>query len=400
MRVLQLIPYMHPTAGGPPVVVDRWAVELQKLGWDVDVLTTDAYAQGDDGWEEPFRQRYPMTVVRHAGPNGFGYGRELRRQLKRLVRGCDLVHVHNLWSYSNRLAAAECPRAGVPFVVSSHGMLDPNSVSRKLWKKRIYGSLFEWRQLRRAAAMVFTHAEEERLARSTCSGLPAGHVVPLGTEEPPAANRATLAGTFLAKHPKLADGPRIVFLGRLHAKKGLDLLLPAFRQVLDRIPAARLLLVGPGEAGYVRQLQGTAEALQIGERTTFVGSLAGEDKWSALAAGDVFALPSYQENFAIALVEALRVGTPAVCSRRVNIWQDLVSAGAAEDCELTVESVAERLLDLLQNDARRGEMGLQAEAFAAANYTWPHSAASLQAAYRRVLTPDRAVQPSAADRQV
>jgi glycosyltransferase involved in cell wall biosynthesis len=386
MKILHLIPYMHPSAGGPPVVVDQWCVELRRRGVEAAVLTTDSYAPADDfTWQDEYAARYRFTVVKHTGPRGFGYSPQFRSVLADRLKQVDLVHVHNVWGYANRLAASLCPKFQVPFVVSTHGMLDPHSMGRKAWKKRLYGRLFEFPALRQASGLIFTHVEEERLARETCGSLPTGYVVPLGTSDPPAASRSELASRFLNQFPETARGPRVVFLSRLHEKKGLDLLLPAFQHVLQKNSSSQLVLVGPGEGDYVQQLRSRANSLGISEQTHFIGSLHGEQKWAALAAADVYVLPSYQENFAIALVEALRVGTPVVCSQRVNIWSDLANVGAATICELTVESVAESILRLLNDPHRATEQGGKGAAFAAENYTWAKSVERLVDVYRAVV---------------
>lgn len=384
-KVLHLIPYMHPSAGGPPVVVDQWCAELRRRGVEAEVLTTDAYATpGDDAWQAEYAARYPLTVVKHIGPRGFGYSPQFRSVLADRLKHVDLVHVHNVWGYANRLAARLCPKFNVPFVVSTHGMLDPHSMGRKAWKKRLYGRLFEFPALRQASGLIFTHAEEERLARETCGPLPTGYVVPLGTSEPPAESRSELASRFLHQFPATARGPRVVFLSRLHEKKGLDLLLPAFQRVLEKHSSSQLVLVGPGEADYVQQLRSRASSLRISENTHFIGSLHGPQKWAALAAADVYVLPSYQENFAIALVEALRVGTPVVCSQRVNIWSDLAEARAATICELTVESVADSIVRLLDDRGGAEEQGTRGTSFAAENYTWGKSGHRVVEVYESV----------------
>lgn len=387
MRLLHLIPYMHPSAGGPPVVVDQWCSELRSRGVEAEVLTTDSYAPpNDDFWQAEYTARYPLTVIKHIGPRGFGYSTMFRSVLADRLKHVDLIHVHNVWGYANRLAADLCPKFKVPFLVSTHGMLDPHSMGRKAWKKRLYGRLFEFPALRRAAGLVFTHTEEERLARETCGQLPKGYVVPLGTSDPPTDSRQDLASLFLSQFPGTARGPRVMFLSRLHEKKGLNLLLPAFQRLLKKSTSSQLVLVGPGETNYIQHLQSYANSLGISEQTHFVGPLHGQLKWAALAAADIYVLPSYQENFAIALVEAMRVGTPVVCSQRINIWSDLVDAGAATVCDLNVESVAQSILELLQHEEHAREQAARASAMAAARFTWPSSTNTLMNVYHQVLS--------------
>jgi glycosyltransferase involved in cell wall biosynthesis len=386
MKVLHLIPYMHASAGGPPVVVEQWCQELVRNGCFPEILTTDSFApDGDTAWLSKLREVCPVRITRLRGPAGFGYSSEMKALLGSTVRNFDLVHVHNLWSYENRIASVVCPRYRVPFVVSPHGMLDPHSLSRKAWKKRLYGRIVEWPGLRRAQGLFFTHAEEERLARLSCPGLPRGYVVPLGAESPPDVSRERLKAGFLNQYPMGRDRKRIVFLSRLHPKKGIDLLLPALRQVIARDPHVMLFLVGPGDPGYLNRVKQQIAGLNIEHHVLLTGPLSGVDKWAALAAADVYVLPSYQENFAIALVEALRMGTPAICSQRVNLWNELLQQRAVAVCDLTADSVAATLLPILADSQSADEMGQRARRYAETHFTWQISGDRLREAYHEIL---------------
>lgn len=384
---------MHPSAGGPPVVVDRWCAHLRASGIDALVLTTDAYSEAgeDHAWIERYREKFPIEVVPCVGPRGFGYGRGLKQQFAHQLRQADLVHVHNLWGYTNLIAAKQCAGAGVPFVVSTHGMLDPHSVARKRWKKRLYGRWIQWPALRRAAGLMFTHAEEERLARASVARLPPGYVVPLGADPPPSGDRESLWADFEARYPNLRGLRRIVFLGRLHSKKGLDLLLPAFARLRQSHRDVHLVLAGPGEPDYVAQLRRTLGSLHITDATTLTGPLHGHDKWSALAAADVFVLPSYQENFALSVIESLGVRTPVVLSDRVNIWQDLVSAGVAMRCELCADDLCRVMAQMLSEPDEARAMGERGQRLASERYSWQRSTELLVDAYRSVLRLSSAV---------
>jgi glycosyltransferase involved in cell wall biosynthesis len=268
-----------------------------------------------------------------------------------------------------------------------HGMLDPNSVRRKRVKKWLYAKLVEAPNLRRAARLVYTHAEEERLARQSVSGLPGGQIVPLAADDPPTTDRDRLASEFFERHPDLTDGPIVLFLGRLHPKKGLDLLLPAFAEVARSVPAARLVLVGPGDLGYVAKLKTATAAGNIAERVAFLGSLAGREKWAALAAANVFALPSYQENFAITAVEAMSIGTPVLLSQRVNIWPDVKSANAGIISELDTTLIAGNLVKVLSDVGWAERLGINGRTLVQRTYNWDQTTDAAEIAYRTVLTP-------------
>ena len=397
MRVLHVTPYMHPRAGGPVVTVDRLCNRLSAAGLETCVLTTDAYANGAPvrTWGLDDRS-YTLRVHPHRpsrlAPRRAG-SRALARDLERIVPTCDVVHVHTLWTHATAAACRAARRYDVPLVVMPQGMLDPHSLARKALRKKVYGSLCEFPRIRSAAAMAYTTAEERRLAESAVSALPPGHLVPLGTDEPPAVERDEAARAFLAAHPELADRQLVIHLGRIHPKKGLDLLIPAFARVSERVPDAHLLLVGPDEGGYLKVVKRFVHALGIGPKVTHIPMLHGVAKWQALAAASVFALPSYQENFGIAVAEAARMGLPLVISNRVNLWPDVRATGAGIVVDCRVDPVADALTTLLLDEDRRRRTGQAAQALARSRYTWDRCAESVLELYASVAKPGRQPGP-------
>ena len=212
------------------------------------------------------------------------------------------------------------------------------------------------------------------------SGLPPGSVVPLGAGDPPDEPRADLAAAFFEAFPDLRGKRVVLFLGRLHEKKGPDRLIAAFPEVRRAVPDAALALVGPGEERYVAGLKAAA-----GEEVQFLGALSGRLKWAAYAAADVFVLPSFQENFALTVAEALRVGTPVVLTRHVNIWEDVTGAGAGAVCDTEPASIAAAVTGLLTDDARRAAAGAAGVRLVADRFTWPAAARTLRGAYEEVI---------------
>lgn len=386
MIVTHVIPYMHPDAGGPPVVVDRLCRRLAARGWESRVLTTDTFARGrDTTWATPPDKAYPVEVYQTWGPRTFSYSPCFARAVGRAVAGSDLVHLHTLWTYPTFRAGRECRRQGVPFVVMPHGMLDPHSLGRKRVKKMLYGRLVEWPNLRSAAGVLYTHAEEQRLAESMVLGLPPGHITPLGSDAPPPDPRAILAAEFAAQYPSLGGKDLVLFLGRIHSKKGLDLLLPAFAEVARVQPLAHLLLVGPGDQGDLRRLRETLSAWRLTDRATLAGPLYGREKWAAMAASRCFVLPSYQENFALAVVESLAMGLPVVISRRVNIWPEVTRAGAGLTCDLSAPSVRDGILTWLRDPQLAADAGHKGRELVKGTFTWDRTAEAVESAYRQVL---------------
>src|SRR5262245_7606573 len=376
---------MHPNAGGPPVVVDRLCRRLAARGHRVRVITTDALAGNDSDWERAYTDGgYELDVHRARG-GPFAYSSTLAHTLRTAVTKSDLVHLHTVWTYPTLRAAWACRKLGVPYLVMPHGMLDPNSVRRKRVKKWLYAKFIERPNLCRAAGMIYTHPEEERLARQTISDLPRGWIVPLAADEPP-ASRSELSEAFFAQHPALSGTKIVLFLGRLHPKKGLDLLIPAFARVARRVPDSRLVLVGPGEPKYAEELTAQVAANKIADRVAFLGPLAGDTKWAALAAASVFALPSYQENFAITVVEAMSVGTAVLLSRHVNIWPEVEAANAGVISELDSKQIADDLRRIVTHAGFADLLGASGRDLVRQTYHWNHTTDVAEIAYRDALT--------------
>jgi glycosyltransferase involved in cell wall biosynthesis len=267
-------------------------------------------------------------------------------------------------------------------------MFDRNSLRRKWLKKQLYGRLVEWPQVRAAAAMVYTHEEERRLAEESVRGLPKGFIVPLGADAPPDAPLEHLRLDFLRRFPHLQRKRIVLFLSRVHPKKGLDLLIPAFRNVAARCKDAHLVIVGSGDPEYLSTLHRTVDRLRISDCVTFTGSLNGRSKWEAMAAATMLVLPSYQENFGLVVAEAMQLGVPVVLSRHVNTWTDVVQGGAGLVCELSCESVATAIFWLLEDASRPEAIGRRGKALAVERFNWNGTAVSMASVYTAVLQND------------
>jgi len=240
----------------------------------------------------------------------------------------DAVIINGLWQYHSFGAWRALRGTATPYYVFPHGMLDPwfkRSFPLKHVKKWLYWPWADYRVLRDARAVLFTCEEEKRLAPKSFALYRAHPVVTgLGTASPPDAD----ATAFLDRHPELEGKRILLFMGRLHPKKGCDLLLEAFAATMANDPEWRLVFAGPDAFNWQKTLVARAQTLGIADRIVWTGMLRDSMKWSALAAAEVFALPSHQENFGIAVAESLACGVPVLISREVNIWREIESANA------------------------------------------------------------------------
>jgi glycosyltransferase involved in cell wall biosynthesis len=260
---------------------------------------------------------------------------------------------------------AERARFRRPYFVFPHGMLDPwfkEEYPLKHLKKSVYWLGMEHRILRDAAAVLFTAEEERRRARES---FPFYHcterVVGLGTAAPPVVAERAGRNAFLESVPRLRSRPFLLFLGRIHPKKGCDLLLRAFSAAIRGGADVDLAMAGPDEVGWRGELESLAAQLGIAERVVWTGPVMGDIKWDALRAADAFVLPSHQENFGMAVAEALAVGCPVIVSNKVNIWREIVTDGAGIACDDTENGATSALSQWFSEiKDRRAEMSARA----------------------------------------
>jgi len=302
---------------------------LISRGHRVEIICLDASS-------DPWIRQYPVKV--HAlgpGRGGYGYAPRFTRWIKDRHAEYDAVIVHGLWQYSSFGVWRALRGTTTPYFVFPHGMLDPwfnRTYPLKHIKKLLYWPWAEYRVFRDAAAVLFTSEEERRLARESFSLYRCNEVVVNYGTAAPDVDLQTARHDFLNSFPKLRQRKFLLFLSRLHEKKGCDLLINAFAAIRNST-SMHLVIAGPCvEEAYLLQLKRLATTAFGSDReempVIFTGMLTGNLKWGAFSAADAFVLPSHQENFGIAVVEALACATPVLVSNKVNIWREIVNDGA------------------------------------------------------------------------
>lgn len=368
MKVLHVTPTMSAEAGGPPVALRGLTTALAGLGVDCDVLTTVGGR---------FR-RVPMDVpdVRvHACPASRlsllwnSHSPDLADFVGRHLSDFDIIHVHELWHYPGFVACGAARRHGVPYLVSLRGGLDGVALRHKAVRKRLYMALVQRRLLRSAAALHSLTSVEATQATALGVGTPVT-VIPNGVpSDLQQAVDELDSAPFLERSPRL-DGKRVIlFLGRLAANKGLDLLARSFVDITKQFDDAALLIVGPNEGD--TQARATRLLTEAGviDRVTFTGALAGNDKLAALACADVFVLPSHAEGFSNAVLEALAAGLPVVISEHCN-FPEVAECGAGFIVRNDVREIGDAVSTLLGDERRREEAGRNGRRLVAERYTW------------------------------
>ena len=385
MRILHVVPGISPKYGGPTNIPGLLR-GLLRHGVETTLLTTDNDPDGrlDVPLNVPIIRDGIPHVFHHVWPVGsrFGFAPSLVSTLKRTITNYDLVHIHWLYNFACVAAARAASAAGVPFVVQPRASLDPHMRRKNAVVKRVYLSTLARPLLTRAAAVVFT-AEDER-SRAEYGPRRPEWVIPNGLDLA-AYERLPPRGAFRAAFPAL-DGPFLLFLGRLSRQKGLDLLLPAFQQLLRARPDLRLVLAGPDHEGYQTEVRTLAHRLEVADRVLFPGLLSGDVKLAAFVDADLFVLPSYAENFGGVIIEALACGLPVVISDQVNIHRELSAADAATVVTCSVDAVAAGIDAALADTGNRRRIAALGPAMVRDRYGWDAIVPRLIARYTEAIS--------------
>ncbi len=341
MRILHVIPSVNPASGGPAEGLRQLCQIYRMGGHEVNVASLDSP-------ESIPQYKFPAPVFA-LGPGWglYGYSPRAVRWFKENIAGYDVVFINCIWQFNTLAAYRALAGTGTPYGVFTHGMLDPyfkRTFPLKHIKKSIYWHFFLERILRHANAVMFTCEEEKILARQSFPRYRVREtVVPYGIFGPSGDN-CVAAEEFLTQWPELRGKRLAISMGRIHPKKGTDILIEAFARTLAGDPAWRLVIAGPDQIGLRQALQDLAARIGVADKITWTGMLQGTMKWGALAASEVFVLPSHQENFGIVVAEAMVCGLPVIISDKVNIWREVANYWAGLVCDDTVEGTTASLM--------------------------------------------------------
>lgn len=308
----------------------------------------------------------------------------LRRNLQDMIARADIVHVHGIWQEHCMHACSAARRASRPYIVSAHGMLDRWALTQKRWRKAPYLALWEHRNLASAAclrALTQNEVQDYRLAgiRGNVAVLPNGVVIPTDVT----------SDLVFEAFPELRSRRIVLFLGRLHQKKGVDLLCRAWLRISSQFPDAVLFIAGPDSDGTMSHLRSMIANAAGATRVIFAGMLSGPLKWSALRAAEVFVLPSHSEGFSVSTIEALGMGVPVIITRQC--WFPEV---AEKSCGWVIEPDADQTADriteaLTMSSAERSARQANARNLVETSYSWPVVGRKMVQAYEWILGGNR-----------
>jgi glycosyltransferase involved in cell wall biosynthesis len=383
VRILHVTPYFAPAFryGGPPQSVLGLCHGLVSCGVDVEVMTTAANGGAPLPASPPDGDLYEGIPVHYAAPafpRRF-FGASLERPLRRALSRADLCHIHGIWNVPEWRAAARAREMGVPYIISPRGMLQPPALARHRWRKRAMYHLVERRNLASAARLHATAPDETAVL---------GRIVdPRRVVEIP--NGVTLAAAGRARgdiRVKLgipAGDPIVLFLGRVHPIKRIDLLAAAVALVREKHPSTHLVLAGPDEGCHVATLE--PHIAPLGPFVHIMGAVDDSTKQDLFAESTALALCSDSESFGMSVVEAMGAGVPVVVARTCG-WADLERDGCGWSVDQRADAMAAAIDQAVADPGHAAAMGRRGAQIARERYSWRAVAERMIACYEDVLS--------------
>jgi glycosyltransferase involved in cell wall biosynthesis len=374
MDVVHITSWLSRRGGGIPPVIRALAHQTARLGNTVSVVgLRDEWAAGDfknDGFQ--------LAAEEIIGPAAFGFSPGLNKQLQERAQPKGIIHSHGLWMYPGLAARKSAKKNGSKLLVSPHGMLEPWALNHSSWKKKLAERFFESKNLRESDCLhALCVAEAENFRRYGLKNPIA--IIPNGVDLEDSAPSSGEA--IIEKFPDIRGRRRILFLSRLHSKKGLTNLLQAWQRLAHNFKDWQLLIAGSGEPTYENELKASSRDLISDKSVVFLGPVYGSDKNKILAASDAFILPSFSEGFSMAILEAAAAGLPVLLTPECN-FPELTASNAAIEISTDVSGIEKGLRQVIGlPEEQRKAMGQHGQNLVQKSYTWPSIAAQMCRVY-------------------
>ncbi len=380
LRVVHVCAYFAPAFvyGGPPRSILGLCAAQQRAGLDVRVVTTTA--NGDDELPADADARYDGVRVQYCArgwPRAAFRAPSLGAAVRAALAAADVVHLHGLWNAAIWAAAAEARRARRPYVLSPRGMLSPAALAHDAWRKRVAYVAFD-RTVIRGAAMLHATSRPELDELTSRFGANRTCYVPNGVALPPPV---TIDPCETRRQFLLGSSPFVLFVGRIHPIKRLDVLATAFARVRQRHPETRLVIAGPDEDSHRSRVEPLFAPL--GGAVTWTGAVDEQDKRKLLDACSMLVLCSDSESFGMSAAEAMAASRPVVVTKGCP-WPEVDSRETGFWVEQSSVAIADGISAILSDPRRAIEMGQRGRALIEERYTWPKAVAQLEDVYRRL----------------
>ncbi|MBP0020684.1 MAG: glycosyltransferase [Cyanobacteria bacterium SBLK] len=395
LKVLHVIPSVSSARGGPTLVALNLVKALRDRNVDAEIVTTN----DDDGirvLDVPCDRRIeyegvpirffplfatPTKGVSLGNDRGFLFSWPLTRWMWQNLNDYDILDTHYLFSYCSTCAGAIARWKNIPYTVRTMGQLSPWALAQSRRKKQIYAALIERQNLNKAAIVHCTSRGEAEDVNNFGVVAPKA-ILPLGVRSGTKIEDAGLKLRQLYNIP--AESAIVLFLSRIHYKKRPELLLDALHSLKSK-HHFHLIFAGTGDKEYLQQIESLIESLDLTKQVTFAGFVTGESKALVLQGSDFFVLPSFAENFAIAVAEAMAAGLPVIITPEVQIAPEVDAANAGLVVEGEVKTVVDAIATLLTSPQLRQELGNNGKQLVKTRYSWEAIAGDLISVYQKAI---------------
>lgn len=383
MRVLYLVSACVPTSGGLAAL--GICKELRRQGIEAEILTTDAYVE-DCSTIVPYGPTdvdgVPVHYTHSPFFHKYALSWDLTWWLRKNLRSYDLVHIDAFFSYAILPTVYYAGKIKMPYILRPAGALNQFSLRRNPLRKKLHLYFLSRRLVEGAAAMHFT-SQREKGEAAYLGNNTRGVVIPLGVDD--IYSQLPISGKFREKYPLTGDKKIILFLSRIDPKKGLDLLIPALASLRSRYKDFVFVVAGSGDKSFEHKVKSWVREHGLSDITIFTGFVTGAGKLSVLRDADIFVLSSYDENFGLAVTEAMASRLPVVVSDQVHIHKEINSYEAGIVTRLNHMEIAEGIETLLKDDSLRKEMGENGRRLVREKFSWEKIGARLVGLYKSIL---------------
>jgi len=371
---------MSLKTGGLAVAVRGMSKAFVERGHSVSIYTTDEL---EDEKGKKIEECNGYKIYRFPSNNFFisSYSPQLKNKLLDEISNFDIIHIHGLWVYTTYISAKICQRLNRPYIITPHGMLDLWSFHQGYIKKVVYAAFIERKNINKAKIVHFTTEKEK--VRSSHFGIKAFQAVaPLGVDLKEFISDEKQQ-SIKSIVPELYGKRFILFFSRMHPKKGLELLIKAFSKLSVEFSDLRLVIMGPGEAGYINNIKHQLKKYSIFDKTYILGAISGTKRFEIVKNAEFVCLPSKQENFGLVLLESLACKIPVIAGSHIDLSEDIKKNGAGLIVDYNVDSIYNSCKELLLNRKLRDDMAENGRKWVIANYEWANTIERLEKFYEK-----------------